>query len=101
MGQRLVRTSTALDAVFAAMDVVEDAAFRAQARRTASRLATDALARKAIQKLASVDAIKKLGRVLECRPDAPWAAEAVDVLTTTLGRALHAEDHAKARACVV
>ena len=93
--------ASALDAVFAAMDVVEDAAFQAQARRTASKLATDALARKAMQKLASVDAIKKLGRVLECRTDAPWAAEAVDVLTKTLRRALHEEDHAKARACVV
>ena len=72
---------------FAAMDVVEDAAFQAQARIWHQGSRADRSRRKAMQKLASVDAIKKNGPRLECRTDAPTGpAEAVDVLTKTLRR---------------
>ena len=105
--ERLARTdvlrgrANALHGVFDAMEVVDDAAFRAQALATAAPLASDALARKAMQNVSTVVDFARLGRFLECRPDAPWADEAASTVTTALRDALHTEDPDLARACVV
>lgn len=105
--ERLARTealrgrSNALHGVFDAMEVVDDATFRAQALVTAAALASDVLARKAMQHVSTVVDVARLGRFLECRPDAPWADEAASTVTTALRGALRAEDPELARACVV